>query len=330
MKKAVIISIITLFYSTQVMNAQDLTVFNLDDLEGWNIEKNVGFISLSEVYARTDTNALFVIPDRSKMTNEEIQYFELNAEYRKKFLAQTPFSETDTVFIYDYATDVLTSFRVKDLKIVACLNPYMRPDDCHNRNYPCTEYDYMIGFEINKKFLNGFSPYYRNTLVYVGKENPFVRGQLKPIIWGKTNINDFPKTNIFDTIVPDYVNIYSKDDVYVYKTDEFHFFIQNLTYRWNSDDNVSIEARHLVVVDVKSGVVVAERVVGLGEGRSPVPLNFVSEGYDDVQIFQWTGYLFRNEPQIVFEFEYNSFGCMCIIVLSVEKKDICISCDNRH
>jgi len=330
MKKILLTNIIALFCSAFALNAQNLILFNLNDLEGWNISKNVGFISLSDLYARTDTNALFVIPDRSKITNEEIQYFELNSEYRKKFLSQTPFSETDTTFIYDYATNVLTSFRVKDLKIVACLNPYMRPDDCYNRNFPCTDDDYMIGFEIDKNYLNGFSPYYCNTLVYVGKESPFVRGELKPVIWEKTNVNDCPKTDILDNTVPDYVNIYSKDDVYVYKTDEFHFFIQNLKYRWNCDDNVTIDARHLIVVDVKSGAVLVDRVVGLGEGKTPVPLNFVSEDSDDVTTFQWMGYLFKNEPQVLFEFEYSSFDCMCIIVLGVGKEDICISCDNRH
>ena len=333
MKKAVITSIIILFCSTQAMNSQNFIVFNLNDLEGWNIAKNVGFISLSEVYASADTNAnaLFVIPDSSKITKEEIQYFKLNSECRKKFLSQSSFSETDTVFIYDYSTDVLTSFGVKDLKIVACLNPYMLPEDCHTRNYTCTDYDYMIGFEINKTFLNGFSPYYRNALVYVGKENPFVRGQMKAVFWKKIDSNNLPSVQT-DVKIDSIVQWYMKGDIYAFKSGEFQYFIQNLLCVNNISNNIYTCARHLLIVNVKNGIVVAEKVFKYSESTSLAPLNFVEADYDygEEQIIQWTGYLFKNKHPVIFGFEYFSFGCPYIMFLNPLENDIYINCDNRH
>lgn len=60
------------------------------------------------------------------------------------------------------------------------LNGYSSAED-----WPYHHYDFMIGFEINKKLLNGFSEYYREALVYIGKENPFSNERLKPISWKK-------------------------------------------------------------------------------------------------------------------------------------------------
>ncbi|MCA1751402.1 MAG: hypothetical protein LC670_06345, partial [Flavobacteriales bacterium] len=56
-----------------------------------------------------------------------------------------------------------------------------------------------------------------------------------------------------------------------------------------------------------------------GESRSFAPLDN-----------QWTGKLFKNQPQVIFGFSYHSFGCPRITFLHPDKEKININCDNRH
>lgn len=138
----------------------------------------VAFISLSEIYPLSEDPDSMAIPDLSEKEIEEaanFQYFTVDSSFRKRFLSETNISETDKLFIYDYATDALHSFKVKNLKVVACLNIY-------GRDWPYSQFDFMIGFEINKDLLKDCDKYFTTSLAYVGKKSPFVRGKVKPII----------------------------------------------------------------------------------------------------------------------------------------------------
>ena len=297
------------FYSTNVFKPQDLELYGLWDLEP-NINRKVGFISLSDNYPLSEHPDSLAIPDLSDMKEENMEYFKLSPKYRKRFLSKTKISETDKVFVYDYSTDVLLSFPVKDLSVVAYLNIYMSTDQCR----PCDQYDYMIGFEIDKSLLKGLS----GGLVYVGKENPFVQGQMKPIIWKKINLNDFPFSKAY------FQTTDVTSNVYLYESNEFQYFIQDFV-----QDVVHIAsnlwARHLLVIDKKNGERVVERMFLSGEYRSIAPLNFeLDSGYYE----QWTGKLFKNKPPVVFGFMYD--GCLCFILLDSTAREICINCDNRH
>jgi uncharacterized protein (TIGR02145 family) len=313
------------FLSTQTFKLQDMELYWLRDLED-NTKLKVGFVSFSDNYQLSESPDSLAIPDVREMEKEHLQYFKLGSEYRKRFLAGTKISETDTVFIYDYATDVLHSFSVKNLNVVAYLNDYMTPDNCS----PCHQYDYMIGFEIKKQFLTGMGDYYSNVLVYVGKENPFARGQMKAIVWKKIDFNDFPltKAKLQTTNLP-------KGNVYLYESDEFHYFLQDLVRIRNYN---GVWARHLLVIDKKNEEVVAEKLVCNNEGSSPADLNFGIDREDFADstidyanyIYQWTGKLFKNKPLVVFGLEWVSFGCPSIILLDPAEESIDINCDNRH
>jgi hypothetical protein len=272
----------------------------------------------------------------SGKTKEEMYYFKLNPEYRKKFLSKTTISETDIVFIYDYSTDWFISFPVRELNIVATLNDYSNPDHC-----PCPEYYYMIGFEINKEFLMGFSRYYTDALVYVGAENPFVRGEMKVIAWEKIASNDFPLGLANDTIVAELRSNkgLTKGEAFLYEFENFKYFVQSWTdvhYNEGTHKMYKTGNRHLLVVDKKSGEVVVERLFRSDEGRLPAPLNFgieFEEGYDnDFTTYrgQWAGKLFKNKPPVVFGFEWDSYGCPYITFLNRYEKNLYIRCDNRH
>ncbi|EMO30128.1 hypothetical protein LEP1GSC170_1427 [Leptospira interrogans serovar Bataviae str. HAI135] len=88
----------------------------------------------------------------------------LGPKYRNQLLSNTKISETDQVFIYDYSTDQLVSFLVKDLKAVACLDSHYI--DNYKKKGPIDQDNYQIGFAIDKNLLKGFgSKNFSGTLV---------------------------------------------------------------------------------------------------------------------------------------------------------------------
>lgn len=312
--------------------AQDLAIFDLE------LRKNesVGFISLSDVYPLSERPDSLAIPNLEDELNDKLgklpenptdesiekvkdqfiknaEYFILSSKYRKIFLSKTKILETDLVFIYDYSLDVLISFTVKNLNIVACLNIY-------GADWPYSQNDYMIGFEINKKFLTGFGKYPSNTLVYVGKENPFVQGQLKHIVWKKIETTDFPTSAVSskDTSeLREYFRAYQyvTGTTYKYEKEGLQYFIQDFI---RLQDNF-IPAKRLIVIDLKTKETIFNKHYFSSEGTSFAPLNN-----------QWTGKLFKNKPPVIFGFQYESFGCPSITLLDSMENEVGINCDSRH
>lgn len=302
------------------LNAQNLNLYWLVDLEE-NENKKTGFVSLSDIYPLSKHPDSLAIPDFYTIKKENREYFKLGQEYRKRFLSKTKISETDSLFIYNYSTDVLLSFPTNNLNTVAYLNNYRNVDNCH----PCDQYDYRIGFEINKSLLNGLGNSYQHALVYVGKENPFVQGQMKSIIWKKIKPNEFPIEKSNPKIQYRYTDT-KRDKAYLYESNEFQYFLQDLVK--NNIDKVW--ERHFLIIDKSNGEVVVERVFQHSESQNLAPLNLGVPSEDYVtHPEQWTGKLFKNKPTVVFGFEWVSFSCPRLILLHSEK-DIYINCDNRH
>lgn len=300
----------------------EFELFWLRDLEE-SVPLNVAFISLSDKYYTDEHKDSSNFPNLDEVLLSDQLYFELSAEYRKRFFSVTNIAEEDSVFIYDYSTDQLLSFQVKDLDLVAYLNMYMDTTDC-----PCSEFDYMIGFEINKKHLTGFKKYYAHSLVAVAKTNPFIRGQLKAMTWEKIEVNDFPITKSNQENPEFSQQNLKKGNAYVYNTEEFQYFIQEYTPIKNSYD---LSQRHIIVISKKDGELIIDRWIRDSEGIRVAPLNFGidNSSYKDLKE-QWTGQLFKGKPQVVFGFEWVSFGCPNFIFLNSQEKDIYINCDNRH
>lgn len=277
---------------------------------------DVAFVSLSDIYPVNDEKDTLVLPDIEKLGKYDTQYFTFDKNYRKRFLSKTHISETDSVFVFDYAKNKMASFAVKKLKTAAMLNVYSSGEDWPYRNF-----DFMIGFEINKKYLNGFSEYFRDVLVYVGKENPFSKEGLKPIVWQKIPGKEYPSRpmkNEDRTLLKNRL----VGSSYSFETSDYHYFLQEYL-----DDNKAIYARRLLVTDSKTKDVIIEKLYSQSEGTSPAPLNYEA-GHDGIN--QWTGKLFKNKPFVVFGFEYISFGCPSISVIDQSNEEISLQCDNRH
>jgi hypothetical protein len=277
---------------------------------------DVAFVSLSDIYPAGDEKDTLALPNIEKIGKENAAYFTFDKNYRKRFFSKTNISETDSLFVYDYAKNKLVSFAVKNLKTAAMLNGYSSEED-----WPYHNYDFMIGFEINKKYLNGFSEYYRDALVYVGKENPFSKERLKPITWKKIAKKDYPSKALKNNDRNLLKNTVT-GNTYFYKTDSHEYFLQDYL-----DSNKIIYGRRLLVVDSKTKDVIIEKLFSQSEGTSPTPLNY-ENGEDSID--QWTGKLFKNKPAVVFGFEYLSFGCPSISVIDKSNEEINIQCDNRH
>jgi len=278
---------------------------------------DVAFVSLSDIYpVNDDPSDKLILPNIEKMGKTAAQYFTFGEKYRNLFLSKTNISETDSLFVYDYAKNKLASFAIKNLKTAALLNGYSSGED-----WPYHNYDYMIGFEISKQYLNGFSDYYTSVLVYAGKENPFAKEPLKPIDWKKINRQEYPSKalkNEDKTILKNAI----PGNTYSYKTNSHQYFLQDYL-----DSNKIIYARRLLVTDSKTKEIIIEKLYSQSEGTSPAPLN--GENGDN-SFDQYTGKLFKSKPPVVFGFQYESFGCPAISLIDKSNEDIYIQCDNRH
>lgn len=277
---------------------------------------DVAFVSLSDIYNISEGNTTPAMPAIETMDIISAQYFTLEKKYRKRFLSQTHISESDSVFVYDYAKNKLASFGVKNLKATALINGYSSSED-----FPYAPSDYMIGFEINKKYLNGFSEYYRDALVYVGKENPFAKEQLTPPDWKKVAAKEFPSRPLKNEDKKLLKNT-AIGNTYAFKTNSYLYFLQDYT-----DNRKNLYARRLLVTDPKTKDIIIEKLYSPSEGTTPSPLNY-EEGDDIVN--QWTGKLFKDKPEVVFGFLYESFGCPGISLIDKSNEEIYLQCDNRH
>lgn len=314
MKLKQILLIIIFLLSASNIKADELRLFQIGIVEKATPDSvDVALISLSDIYLLSEHPDSLAIPDVSGKTEAESKYLKLNDTYRKRFLTGAKISEADKIFIYDYSTNTLKSVPVKSLQVVACLNIY-------GAEFPYSQFDYMIGFEIDRKLLTGFDKYFENTLVTIGKKNPFLAEQLKNIVWKKAEQQTYllPPINSNDSLA---LNVffgglkYELSSEYEFISDEHHLFIQDITIKesqWTS-------AKRLIVVDAKSKKVIKEKIFYNGESATFAPLQN-----------QWTGKLFKNKPPVIFGFQYISFGCPHLTFLDNISSDIYINCDNRH
>lgn len=297
------------------LNAQEINVFTLETKPlGAESSEIKGFVSLSDIDRLSEHPDSLALPDFNDNEidgHEKFSYIELGGKYRERFFSRTNLSETDKVFIYSYSEDIIVSIPVSELKVVAWLNAYTSPDEC-----PCPEYYYQIGFEIESKYLTGFEKHFINTLVYVGEKNPFVRNQVKPVVWKKIDSTEFPSKLVSTEVNFNFGNDdfeYQIGTSYKFENQQYQFFIQELIKKdWQF-------GLRLLVVDRKTKEKIDERLYRSGESSSFAPLDN-----------QWVGYLFKNKPMVIFDFKWISFGCPSITLLGSNEKEIIINCDNRH
>lgn len=297
------------------VNAQEINVFTITTRPvGAESRESNGFVSLSDINRLSEHPDSLALPDLSNDNTggyEKFSYIELGAEFRARFFSRTNISETDKVFIYSYSEDINVSIPVSDLKVVAWLNAYTMPSEC-----PCPEYYYQIGFEIENKFLTDYENHFVNTLVFVGEKNPFVRNQIKPVVWQEIDSIEFPSNLISSQVNYSFGNDDYEYDLgmsYKFENEKYQFFIQKL---------IKIDSQfglRLIVLDRKTKEKIDERLYHSGESSSFAPLDN-----------QWVGYLFKDKPIVIFGFKWISFGCPSITLIGSNEEEIAINCDNRH
>lgn len=314
---------------------QELEIFDIGMYEV-KPQKSTGFISLSEIYPEGEHPDSVLFPDLSDKKFEDVRYLPLTSNRRELFLSRTKISETDNLFIYDFATNVLAKFKIANLNVIAIPSVYRTKED-----WPFPQEDFMVGFEIKPNDLKKFGTYLGNCLVYIGKENPFIQGQVKPIKWDKIAEKEFPSTptdaTTYSKINADLKSGYDENlaitnknvqaNAYKYEADGYQYFVKSFFIK-NEEYNEVI-ARRLLIFKSDSRELVCEKTYIESDGTTPTPLNYI-EGNQNKGVYQWTGKLFKDKPPVIFGFEYASFGCPEITFLSKSEGDLYINCDNRH
>lgn len=265
------------------------------------------FSSLSDIYEYNEN--VKIMPSTKGWASEKLEYIPLDGEYRDLFLTTTKIAETDSAFIYNYVEDVLLRFAVKDLPLIAHLSFYESPSD------DLTQDSYYIGFEFDLKN-SGLKDAY-TSYVYVGKENPFLKGQMKQIQWKEVESNRFPSKKLkkYDA---ELLQNAQKEKTYMYENDVYQYFIQTYKEEYS-------EYRRLIVLSQKNDKkLLVDRFIGRMEGSSPSPLN--NEEYS----YQWTGKLLKGESPVILGVETISFGCESFTLLDGSQREIFLQCDNRH
>lgn len=304
--KNLIISLF-LIYTAPFAGAQDINLYQIS-LHQISEESYIPYVSLSDTYPINENPDSLAIPiNNPEDDHEKFEYFELEGNYRKNFLMRSGFSEKDKLFIYDYSRNVLKTFNVKELKLVACLTIY-------GADWPYSQYDYRIGFELDKRLLNGYDNYFSNSLVSIGKVSPFNMGKITNIQWNKIDNKTYPSEKI-SLIDLEYINSqsYLTGNIYSCEIDTLVFYMEELI-----QDNWSFGKR-IMVLNRKTKEKILEKIYYAGESAS----------FADIE-YQWTGKLFKNKPNVIFGFLWESFGCERITFMDNFMDELYIYCDNRH
>jgi len=287
-------------------NIYKLTPYYVDN----DNETSTAFVNISETYFENKRFEYLISNEDRKDT------LTLTSRQRKVFLKTVNISEDDTVFIYELETDIVHSYKVKDLPVISCLNIYS-----YGGNYE--EYDFEFGFDLGKLKIE-----YDNNFVSIGKSNPFQTGDIKEILWTEIDNKNFPKpfdVQIIDEDIRSWFDGVTSEKSYSFTNKYFNYYIQNLKHK-----NGNVAYRYLVVTDKKSDKIVYEDVYMESEGSylTPIKIDNIKE-HNDYYI-QWTGKLFKDKAPVIFGFVAHSFGCGSIDFINKEESYIRILCDNRH
>jgi hypothetical protein len=295
-------------------------IFDITPMELFDKQKVV-LVSLSDVY-NTPEGAPYSIPPEAykDKTAGQAPYIPLEGIYRQRMLEGTDIKETDSLYVYNYAHNTLKAFPVKTLKACAVINGYSAEGE------NVEEWYYMIGFELPG------AAYYKfenqgdyDNLVYIGPQNIFVTGQMKPIRWQNTGSKALP---LHKCTAPANAKKLKNENVMHYAQDGFDYYVQDGIYENDPQGYSNIDVRHLVVTDSRNNVV-TDLYIKASESSSPATLNNFSNP-DETTVVQYTGTLFKDKPPVILGLEWASFGCVSIEFLSPDEPEIYINCDNRH
>lgn len=294
-----------LFPSAIAWGSQDFPIYDLWYLD----DQEKGFVSISDSYWLSQHEDSLAIPETKYMHIDSAEYLQLSTPYRERFFKRTRISEEDQLFIYDYSKGIFVALDVRELNVVALLSTYTS-----KRDWPYSQEDYRIGFEIDTVQLEGMNRYYPYSLVAVGRENPFSLKGLQKVVWKKIDATQVPTGLQSRQTVHQIENQgFLNTNCWTYETAAYIYYLEDFQKeKWG-------EAKRLMVVEKGTGEKIHEGTFFTSEGTSFAPMDN-----------QWTGQLFKNQPPVIFGFQWDSFDCPGISFLSLENKVIRINCDNRH
>lgn len=287
------------------INLDDFHIFEIHPMENGN-DYNI-FISLSDIYSDSISVPPEIIKNQKNLSYAELKRFELPAIYREKLLKGTRLKENDTLYIYNYQSNILEKFAINRLKAVANLNIYTSEGE------EIFDYYYMIGFELPKTESDDQAMERANfNFAYFGKENPFNKKPLQAMRWKKVAANQFPLKKLHPNLKP--------GNVYYFKDKEMQYFIQDFM------GETEVSERKLAVL--KNGQLIFDKTYTRGEGAEFRTLEGIENS--EYPVYQYTGNLFKGKPPVVFQFVSESFGCSEITFLDRKYPEIYTNCDNRH
>ncbi|QCX00198.1 SH3 domain-containing protein [Aggregatimonas sangjinii] len=305
--------------STTVAGRKEFALYKLSSTEQ-TANGKVGFVSLTDAYNFRDNGNSMVIANEH-LGEQEFKgdnYHVLEEPYRTRFLNSLSISETDSLFIYHFLSNGVFAAKVAAIPVVAKINPY-------GAQTPIQPNDYLVGFEIGEAQmrLEDVKDYFSTTSVYIGEENPFAKGQLRPVLWEKVAASRFPASKVVtqDSITAE---IKPPNDTFEFTTKASRYLLQNLK------KNDRLYARHLKVLSTENDSVLFDKIYDPGEGAALLTLNTVRNKKKNNRIAIWTGKLFKNRPPIITDLISHSFGCPLIYFLDSSEAPIYIRCDNRH
>lgn len=290
----------------------EIKIYNAQPFDNKNKNYYPAFLNVSESYFYYTENENTILSKDEELKDTII----INKKQRKEFLKKINVSESDSIFIYEIGTDLIHTYKVKDLPAIACLNIFSNVYP----NSTKTERDFEFGFDLKKSYRGSYQNF-----AFVGKENPFQTGKLKPVFWEKIEGSEFPENFKKDATL--HSQKFSFKDVvagesFKFSNNQYDYYLQNL------QNEKRIYARYLVIIDSDTNVAVLNKVYSESEGAFLKQLNLETNSLNTQ--FQWTGELFKNKPPIIFGFLSSMFGCPSIDFLSDKEPPIPILCDNRH
>lgn len=237
------------------------------------------------------------------------QYIVLNDKYKKRIFEKTNYAPNDTIFVYNYSKNILKKYPITNLRTVAYIH-------ISNENK----------IDIKKckiKFELAYDPYdiseeesriYREAYAYIGKENPFVENQMKPMTWVKIDKEKFPLPY---TIIHEE---YYWDNTYRYEDQEVICYLRDFSI---NEYEIFNNKRYLVVLDAKT-----KRIIKTAFWEENELLELDSP-YDreDLSFAVSIGRLLKNRPITICGLNYRYFQCLPIIFLDQQYSDLDNFCD---
>ncbi|WP_353145343.1 hypothetical protein [Chryseobacterium sp.] len=266
------------------------------------------FISVSDIY--TDPHPIQEdILKQKGIPFEQLQCLELDSKHRKKMIDALHLTEDDSLYLFNYELNTLQKIPINQLKAVAYLSPYISEGE------EIDPESYMLGFQIEANKRNDIYDQYNNVIAYFGNKNPFIEGKMQAIAWKKAGADIAKKYFTHSKLKP--------GNTYQARYENLTYYMQDYL------EEEMVTERKLVVFNDHNEKIFEKTITTAGsDGAEFSPLNGIEA--DQANYTQWTGYLFKGKPPVIFGFMTQSFGCPSITFLDKKEKDFTINCDNRH